>query len=135
MATDPAAYLAEVRGLIGARDDLITRMKVAAVPAQEFNVVQDRLAERTAPLAAALEAVLAHHNPSGLHRETVACPEHKLNSFGRPNQATFSGCPECRHVERARCWYSGCPDEWPCPTYRDLRAALLGEGDTDGNGL
>ena len=54
---DPvAARLAEARALIGARDELVTRMKVAAVGAQEFNTAQERLAERAPALLGALEA-------------------------------------------------------------------------------
>jgi hypothetical protein len=56
---DPvAAYLVEVRELIGKRDELVARMQVAAVDVREFNAAQDRLAEHGPRLLAAVEAVL-----------------------------------------------------------------------------
>ncbi len=57
-------------------------------------------------LVAALEAALALHRPDGLHGERQ---------------------PDGQWAEHARCWQATCPDEWPCPTYEAISAALLGE--------
>ena len=102
---DPvAAYLAETRERVRQRDALVARLAVAAVGAQEFNTAQDRLAERTAPLAAALGVALSSH---------PRLPE------GGPTGGAW--CPTCWRI-------------WPCETYRAIRAELLGETGTEGTG-
>jgi hypothetical protein len=58
------AALDEIRERVGERDALIERMKVAAVGVPEFNAAQDRLAECTPRLLAALDKVLKLTEPS-----------------------------------------------------------------------
>jgi hypothetical protein len=58
-ADNLAATLGEIRNLVGERDELVARMRVAAVGVEEFNAAQDRLAERVPRLLALADAVLA----------------------------------------------------------------------------
>jgi len=84
-------------------------------------------------LLAAVEAVLAMHKPTGIVGEVQLCDRHA--SYVYPVSpavvADRRECPGCHVVERPRCWHGSCPDEWPCPDYAAISAALLGKDGTD----
>ena len=88
-----------------------------------------------ARLLAAVEAVLNLHcrseKPTRTHN---VCGEHARR---RPRAAflpewrkAVDACPDCTVTEKyvCDCCRHTCPDddEWPCPTYRAISAALLG---------
>ena len=98
----PDAGLAEIRGLIAARDNLAGRMDWATADRlHEFNAAQDKLAARVPSLVAALEAVLKRHVEAVI--EDMPAPP-------------FRYCKTC----------SGHP-AWPCPEVRAIAAALTRE--------
>ena len=61
------------------------------------------------------------------------CPAHaydpETRSFG--SFETVRDCPDCTYTEVWLCKHCECPnDEWPCPTYQAISAALLGKETT-----
>lgn len=84
--------------------------------------------------AAALDTVLERHSrqakPS--HFWEHVCDAHR-DQRGLPVQPPPRDCPDCRFRDVYLCRHCACPnDEWPCPTYRDIATALLGEVPADG---
>jgi hypothetical protein len=80
-------------------------------------------------LLAAVEAVLNLH----VMQETPVlcwdrvCDAHR-DKRGVAVQPPPGDCPDCRFRDMWVCRHCNCPnDEWPCPTYRAISAALLGE--------
>lgn len=114
--------------------------ELAAIKDRQENGSAREFVTRDSPrLAAAVEAALAMHARSGKPVKSYAlCPEHAENwdHAGRMFHLAVRACPDCTLTERYVCAQcrSDCPDddEWPCPTYRAVAAALLGEGKPDG---
>jgi hypothetical protein len=84
-------------------------------------------------LVAAVEAVLELHTRQD---KPVLCWDHVCDAHrdkrGIPVQPPPRDCPGCRFHEMRVCQYCSCPnDEWPCPTYRAITAALTGEEASD----
>lgn len=78
-------------------------------------------------LAAAVEAVLALHQPGPFVILGYLCPAHASHrhfSITDPEAAGVRACPDCTADARRSC--KGC-DGRPCPTYRAVAAALMGE--------
>ena len=92
-------------------------------------------------LLAAVEAVLNQHRrrdePERTHH---VCAEHVHQRRHRPDiglqswREAVDACPDCTVVEKWVCAERSCrhecpdDDEWPCPTYEAIRAALAGTG-------
>lgn len=117
MSDDPvAAELAAVRDLIAERDELVARMDTAAVPVQEFNASQDRLAARAPRLLAAVEAALGGHHRSLL---PATSGEHRGKHY----------CLDCTASIDHQTAYA----VWPCARYAAIARELTrkdGGGET-----
>lgn len=89
-------------------------------------------------LLKAVEAALnLHHRGDEPDRTHHVCPEH-VRQHPRAQELrawreAVGACPDCTVTERYVCAHercrAGCPDDdgWPCPTYRDITAALTGK--------
>jgi hypothetical protein len=84
-------------------------------------------------LVAAVRAVLDLHKPDGFVGAVTLCDEHLI--WQKPLTEAIRqqriACPDCGVTEHPRCWHAGCPDEWPCPTYTAITAALAGKDAPD----
>ena len=118
-APDPlAAYLAEVR-----------KRAARLLPLnRKPSLLAEEVAQDVPRLLAGYDALLARHKPTGCSRTRV-CATHESWATSRivGDIAARAACPECVTDEHARCWQPGCPDEWPCPDYAAISAALLGK--------
>lgn len=82
-------------------------------------------------LLAAVEAVLALHVRSAKPAKYYEhCPDHAFDpetrSFGSFDDVV--NCPDCTFTEHYLCAHCSCPnDEWECPTYQAITAALVAE--------
>ena len=85
-------------------------------------------------LLAVVEVVLALHRPDGYTQTIGPCSSHEQRATSRVTRdlEAMRACPRCVVVEHVRCWQSGCPDEWPCPTYLAIQSALTGEAGEHG---
>ena len=126
-----SAYLGEVRKLVTERDELVSSAATFAVDVRVFNAAQDRLAERTPALLAAVEAVLAHHQPGRVLITGALCPRHENHrrfSITGTEAASVRDCPDCAAAVWTSC--AGCGPQMPldsCPARTAISAALLGE--------
>jgi hypothetical protein len=80
-------------------------------------------------LLTALEAALALHTRQDkpVHCWDHVCDAHR-DQFGFPVQPPPRDCPDCRFRDMYVCKHCQCPnDEWPCPTYLAITAALTGK--------
>ena len=101
------AFLAGAQEAVRQQDELVARMRTAAVSAVEFNAAQDRLAERVPSLLAAVAEVFKAHRPV-------------IGEDGRDR------CAWCRTSPL------GQREPWPCGEFQNVSSALLGEGKAGG---
>ena len=99
--------------------------------------LQQANAERGSALLAAVEAVLAHHQPGRYLLIGLLCGKHEDHRYfsitGNEAQG-IRDCPDCTPTVSVSCTGCGVALD-QCPDRKAISAALLGEGDTDGNGL
>lgn len=113
---DPiAAYLADLR-----KRNLVFGEGAAEVPR----------------LLAAVEAVLAQHQPGRVLITGALCPQHENHryfSITGTEAASVRDCPDCAAAVWTSC--AGCGPQMPldsCPARTAISAALLGEEKADG---
>ena len=87
-------------------------------------------------LLAAVEAVLAQHQPGRVLITGALCPRHENHrhfSITGTEAASVRDCPDCAASVWTSC--AGCPPQMPldsCPVRSAISAALMDEGETDG---
>jgi len=86
-------------------------------------------------LLAAVEAVLAFHQPKTVTVRRFCGPHASLARIAEVTGAEIVACPDCSDNEVVTCTGCDpvCPDDnfWPCATVRAITTELLGEGEAD----
>lgn len=123
MADEVAAYLAGVR----------TRTRQAVIGVSEARGAVPRDAVR---LLAAVEAVLAQHQPGRIVVLGAVCSRHEAHrhfSITSTEAADVMACPDCSAAVYVSC--TGCGTQMrldSCPARTAISAALLREGESGG---